>query len=125
MIRLLITLATTSIFGIGVPSQAQVASSHVKVGTWNNFNSNGYVHGNGQVFSMESGGIEFIGGGSSAVKPCHTCGNSGSNAEFGLKGGYNFQRGAELLGTGSFSLNESRHLGGEGSSWTQFKWGNN
>lgn len=119
------TLPTTAlVIGLlyGSPSLAQTASSHVKVGTWNNMNTNGYVHGNGQAYSTQYGGFHIEGGGNSTAQPCHSCVESRSNGGYGFRGGYNFQQGAGIQGSGSFGLNSTTHFGAEGSSWTQFQW---
>lgn len=115
-------LVTISILGLGFPVEAQTASSHVKVGTWNNFTSTGYVHGSGSAYSQQQGGVHIEGLGNSTVIPCHTCGNSSTHGVYGFRGGYSFERGAGISGTGSFSLNETNHFGMEGSSWTKFNW---
>jgi hypothetical protein len=125
--KVLFSLATTtSIIVIGVvPAEAQKArglGSHVKVGTWNNSNTSGYVHGKGSAYSRQQGGIYIEGGGNSNSRPCHNCGDSGGQGGYGFRGGYNFERGAGIRGTGSFGLNETTHFGAEGSSWTQFQW---
>lgn len=100
----------------GSTSLAQTASSHVQVGTWNNVNVSGFVHGNGSAYSNQYGGFHIEGGANSTAQPCHSCAESRS------QGGYNYERGAGVRGTGSFGLNEQNHFGAEGSSWTQFRW---
>jgi hypothetical protein len=116
-------MAAISILGMGVmPADAQKAGSHVKVSTWNNSSTHGYVHGNGQAYSSQQGGLHIEGGGNSNARPCHSCGDSGAHGGYGFRGGYSFQRGAGVRGAGSFGLNEQNHFGAEGSSWTQFHW---
>ena len=100
---------------------AQEAGSHVKVGTYNNFETQGYVHGNGQAFSTQTGGIHIQGGGNSTAGYEHGS-NHGAHGGYGFSGGYGFQRGAGVTGTGSFGLNEATNFGAEGSGWTQLKW---
>ena len=123
MKNLIASLATISILGMGaVPAAtAQEAGSHVKVGTYNNFETQGYVHGNGQAFSTQTGGIHIQGGGNSTAGYEHGS-NPGAHGGYGFSGGYGFQRGAGVTGTGSFGLNEATNFGAEGSSWTQLKW---
>lgn len=123
--NVLLSLATTaSIIGMGVmPAEAQKATglgSHVKVGTWNNYSSKGYVHGHGRVFSVQSGGVQINGRGHSNMRGCHYCNRNGFNGDYRIRGAYTFERGASIDGNGSFGLDETTHFGAEGSSWSQF-----
>lgn len=114
--------ATISIMGmVALPSTAQEAGSHVKMSTWNNFTTDGYVNGHGGAFSRQTGGVHFDFGGNSTAGYDHGS-NLGAHGGYGSKGDYGFQRGAGVTGTGSFGLNETNHFGAEGSSWTQLQW---
>ena len=120
--KIIASIATISILGMGaVPAQAQEAGSHVKVGTYNNSTTEGYVHGNGAAYSHQTGGIHIQGGGNSTAGYEHS-GAPGAHGGYGFSGGYGFQRGASVTGTGSFGLREATNFGAEGSSWTQLKW---
>ena len=122
MKNLIASLATISIMGmVALPSTAQEAGSHVKVGTWNTSTTEGYVHGNGAAYSHQTGGIHIEGGGNSTAG-YEKSGAPGAHGGYGFEGGYGFQRGAGVTGTGSFGLQESTNFGAEGSSWTQLKW---
>lgn len=115
-------MAVISIMGmVAAPAQAQEAGSQVKVGTYNNHTTRGYVNKHGAVYSNQTGGIHIEGGGNSTAGYEHS-GAPGAHGGYGFSGGYGFQRGASVTGTGSFGLQESTDFGAEGSSWTQLKW---
>lgn len=103
-----------------LPATAQEAGSHVKVETWNNSTTEGYVHGHGGAYSRQTGGIHIEGGGNSTAG--YDSGAPGAHGGYGFSGGYGFQRGAGITGAGSFGLQESTNFGAEGSSWTQLQW---
>lgn len=105
--------------GIVPAATAQQAGSHVRVGTYNNSTTEGYINGHGGAYSHQTGGVHIEGGGNSTAGYEH---GSGAHGGYGFSGGYGFQRGAGVTGTGSFGLNESTNFGAEGSSWTQLQW---
>ena len=120
--KIIASLATISVLGLGaLPATAQQTGSHVQVHTYNNFKTEGYVHGDGAAFSRQIGGIHIEGGGNSTAGYEHGS-NPGAHGGYGFSGGYGFQRGAGITGSGSFGLNESTNFGAEGSSWTQLQW---
>ena len=120
--KIITNITTISILGLGgaLPATAQEAGSHVKVGTYNNSTTEGYVHGHGGAYSRQTGGVHIQGGGNSTAG--YDSGAPGAHGGYGFSGGYGFQRGAGITGAGSFGLQESTNFGAEGSSWTQLQW---